>query len=196
MKKIFLIICVLIFTISCKAQVIGTLEQFEECSKRPNRGIDGCPDLDNITYVKDTNNRLDQFVGTWKGTYDGKSYEIKFIKELKYGDDGTKWDRVFGKVLIKESKGNILHNTLNSQLSDVGLLRGDNFQSRVYVMGFVANAECNDSGDVVIEVSKNNPKLMYLHFTRDEDWYDPKKCPTYSTYVPLFPKDKMTLTKQ
>ena len=196
MKKIFLTTCVLFFTISCNAQVIGTLEQFEECSKRPNRGIDGCPDLDNITYVKDTNNRLDQFVGIWKGSYGGKSYEIRFTKELKYGDDDPKWDRVFGKVLIKDSKGNILHNTLNSQLSEPGTLDGYNFQNRVYVMGFVANAACNDSGDVVIEVSKYDSKKMYLHFTRDEDWYDSRKCPNYSTYVPLFPKDKMILTKQ
>ena len=196
MKNIFLTICVLIFTISCKAQVIGTLEQFEECSKRPNRGIDGCPDLDNITYVKDTNNRLDQFVGTWKGTYGGKSYEIKFTKELKYGDDDIKWDRVFGKVLIKDSKGNILHNTLNSQLSDTGLLRGGNFQSRVYVMGFVANAECNDSGDVFVEVRKNNPNEISLYFDRDKTWYDARKCPNFDTYVPLLPQDKMTLTKQ
>ncbi len=183
-------------SITSRAQVIGTLEQFEECSKRPNRDEEGCPDLENITYVKDVNNRLDQYIGTWKGTYDGKSYEIRFTKELKYGDDNPKWDSVFGKVLIKDSRGNTLHNTLNSQLTDTGLLRGDNFQNRVYVMGFVANTECNDSGDVVIEVSKYDSKKMYLHFTRDEDWYDPRKCPNYSTYVPLFPQDKMTLVKQ
>ena len=61
---------------SCKAQVIGTLEQFEECSMRPNHD-EGCPDLENITYVKDINNRLDKLVGTWKGNYGGKQYEIK-----------------------------------------------------------------------------------------------------------------------
>ena len=110
MKNIFLITCVLIFTISCNAQTTISLEQAYQYSKSD----DGIPET--VTYVKDTNNRLDQFVGIWKGSYGGKSYEIRFTKELKYGDDDPKWDRVFGKVLIKDSKGNILHNTLNSQL--------------------------------------------------------------------------------
>ena len=48
----------------------------------PNRDTEGCPDLENITYVKDTNNRLDQFIGIWKGTYGGKQYEIKLEKKL------------------------------------------------------------------------------------------------------------------
>ena len=84
MKHTFTIIVFLSLIISCKAQVIGTLEQFEECQTRPNRD-EGCPDLDNITYVKDTNNRLNQFVGTWKGNYGGKQYEIQFEKQLQWG---------------------------------------------------------------------------------------------------------------
>lgn len=63
MKNIILIF--LLAITSCKAQLTGTLEQFEECTMRPNQDQEGCPDLENITYVKDTNNRLNQFIGTW-----------------------------------------------------------------------------------------------------------------------------------
>lgn len=35
-------------------------------------------------------------------------------------------------------------------------------------MGFVANAACNDSGDVYVEVKKNNPNEMTLYFVRTQ----------------------------
>src|SRR5438067_13183668 len=111
MKNTLLIFVFLSIMISCKAQVIGTLEQFEECSMRPNRDQEGCPDLENITYVKDTNNRLNQFVGTWKGNYGGKQYEIKLEKKTNYkGDpnDDLSWDRIIGRIQVKDNSGNII----------------------------------------------------------------------------------------
>lgn len=44
----------------------------------------GLDDGENITYVKDVNNELDQFVGTWKGLYNNRNYEIQFIKKVNY----------------------------------------------------------------------------------------------------------------
>ncbi|MEY8759711.1 DUF6705 family protein [Chryseobacterium tongliaoense] len=194
MKNTLFISTFLLMMISCKAQVIGTLEQFEECQKRPNRD-EGCPDLDNITYVKDTNNRLNQFVGTWKGSFAGKQYEIHFEKIIQFGDD-IKWDRIFGRMIIKNNSGTIIYNSLNKSLSETGLLRGSNFRGRVYLLSFVANSYCNDSGEAFIEISKTNPNQMTLFFDRDKTSFNPAKCPNFSTYVPTLPKDKMILIKQ
>lgn len=181
----------------CKAQVIGTLEQFEECSKRPNRDELGCPDLEDITYVKDTNNRLDQFVGTWKGSANGKQYEIQFEKKLQYGDNNRKWDKILGRMIIKDASGNTIFSSMNIPLDEAGILRGANFQSRVYILTFVANSYCNDSGEVFIEITKANSNKMTLYFDREQSIiFKPEKCPNLATYVPLLPKDKMTLTKQ
>ncbi|MEY8759710.1 DUF6705 family protein [Chryseobacterium tongliaoense] len=197
MKSIILFV-VFFVSFSCKAQVIGTLEQFEECQKRPNRDEVGCPDLENITYVKDTNNRLNQFVGTWKGSANGKQYEIKLEKKTNYKDDPSDertWDMIIGRMLIKNSSGNIIYTSMNKPDKDTYFF-GYNFQSRAYVMSFIANSYCIDRGEVFIEISKTNPNTMFFHFSRDIGHYDPAKCPNFTTYVPVLPKEKITLTKQ
>ena len=63
-------------------------------------------------------------------------------------------------------------------------------------MGFVVNVAYNDSGDVFIEVRKNNSNEMTQYFYKDGGIYNPAKCPNYDTYIPLLPKDKIVLTKQ
>jgi hypothetical protein len=198
MKNRLFILTLSLLIVSCKAQVIGTLEQFEECSMRPNRDQEGCPDLENVTYVKDTNNRLNQFVGTWKGNYSGKLYEIKLDKKTNYkyfSTSATSWDRIIGRMLVKDSSGNTIYNSMNETDKNVSFF-GDNFQKRSYVLSFVANAYCNDSGDIFIEISKNNPNIMYLHFSRDQTAYNPAKCPNFTTYTTVLPMDKITLIKQ
>ncbi|MDY0933350.1 DUF6705 family protein [Chryseobacterium sp. CFBP8996] len=190
MKNIISIL-VILFTFSCKAQSIISLEQAYEYSKSD----DGLPET--VTYVKDINNRLDQFVGTWKGSYNGKNYEFQFIKKLNFGSYSVKWDKVIGRILIKDNLDNILYNTLNETNDEKTRFRGSRLQSRAYEMNFVGDVEyCNDSGAVFIEISKTNPNQMSLYLSRDQTIYDPTKCPNYSTFVPLLPQDKMTLIKQ
>ncbi|MDQ0591643.1 hypothetical protein QFZ37_000012 [Chryseobacterium ginsenosidimutans] len=194
MKNTLLIFVFLSIIISCKAQVIGTLEQLEECAMRTNHD-DGCPDLENITYVKDTNNRLNQFVGTWKGNSGGKQYEIHFEKKLQNGED-VKWDRIFGRMIIKDNSGSTIYNSMNEIDNNISFF-GDNFQKRSYVMHFVGNYDCLESGDVFIETRIVNPNEMTLYYSQDKDGFlNPAKCPNFSTYIPLLPTQKMTLTKQ
>jgi hypothetical protein len=198
MKSRLFILTLFLVIVSCKAQVIGTLEQFEECVSRPNHD-EGCPDLENITYVKDTNNRLNQFVGTWKGGYGGKQYEIKLEKKINYKDEPTdalSWDMIIGRILIKDSLGNIIYNSMNKPDNDTYFF-GYNFQHTVYVMKFVGNYNCLESGNVFIEITTNNPNEMTLFYSQDKDGLlNPAKCPNFSTFVPLLPESKMTLIKQ
>ncbi|MCA6069477.1 hypothetical protein JI747_020140 [Chryseobacterium sp. RG1] len=195
MKSRLFILTLLLMIISYKAQVIGMLEQFEECASRPNHD-EGCPDLENITYAKDTNNRLDQFVGTWKGTFGGKQYEIKLEKKLQVGNGTVKWDRIIGRMLIKDSLGNIIYNSMNKPDNNTYFL-GYNFQHRSYVMNFVGNYDCLESGDVFIETKISNLNEMTLFYSQDKDGLlNPAKCPNFSTFVSLLPTQKMTLIKQ
>lgn len=199
MKNRLFILTLFIMLVSCKAQIIGTLEQFEECSMRPNRDQEGCPDLENITYVKDTNNRLNQFVGTWKGNYDGKQYEIKLEKKINYKEnisDNLSWDRIIGRILVKDSSGNIIYNSMNKPDKDTFFF-GYNFQRGVYMMYFVGNYSCLEAGDVFIETRINNPNEMTLVYFQDKDGLlNPAKCPNFSSFTPLLPGQKMTLIKQ
>lgn len=194
MKNKLFILTFLLTIFSCKAQVIGTLEQFEECSKRPNHD-EGCPDLENITYVKDTNNRLNQFVGIWKGSLGGKQYEIHFNKKVQFGEN-IKWDRIFGRMLVKDNAGNIIYNSMNELDQNISFF-GANFQNRAYEMHFVGNYDCLESGSVYIETRPNNPNEMTLYYAQDKDGLlNPAKCPNFNNFVSLLPSQKMTLTKQ
>lgn len=198
MKNIILIIVFLSIIASCKAQTIGTLEQFEECAMRPNHD-EGCPDLENITYVKDTNDRLNQFVGTWKGNYNGKQYEIKLEKKINYKSEPTdslSWDMMIGRIKVTDNSGNVTYTSMNKPDNDT-FFWGYNFQKRSYVMHFVGNYDCLEAGNVFIETKLSNPNEMTLYYSQDKDGLlNPAKCPNFSTFTPLLPGDKMTLTKQ
>ncbi|WP_294251739.1 DUF6705 family protein [uncultured Chryseobacterium sp.] len=198
MKNILFILTLFIMLVSCKAQIIGTLEQFEECAMRPNHD-EGCPDLENITYVKDTNNRLNQFVGIWKGNYDSKQYEIKLEKKVNYKtepNDGLSWDMIIGRIKVTDNSGNTIYNSMNRPDNDT-YFWGYNFQKRSYVMHFVGNYDCLESGDVFIETRLNNTNEMTLYYSQDKDGLlNPAKCPNFSTYIPFLPTQKMILIKQ
>ncbi|MCW1964511.1 DUF6705 family protein [Chryseobacterium viscerum] len=198
MKNRLFIFSLLILIFSCKAQVIGTLEQFEECTMRPNHD-EGCPDLENITYVKDTNNRLDKLIGIWKGAANGKQYEIKLDKKINYKknpNDALSWDMIIGRILIKDNQGNIIYNSFKKTDNDT-FFWGYNFQKRSYLMHFVGNYDCLESGNVFIETRLNNLNEMSLYYSQDKDGIlNPAKCPNFSSFVPLLPQEKMVLTKQ
>lgn len=74
-----------IIAISCNTQIIS-LETIAQCNTN-----NPCPDLN---YTKDLNNSLDKYVETWKGTYNGKVYELRFNKNLYQDFTGYKKDRI------------------------------------------------------------------------------------------------------
>lgn len=197
MKNILKII-ILLIGININAQeVVISLAQMEECVKRPNHDTEGCPDLQDATYVKDVNNRLDQFVGVWKGSYGGKNYEFHFTKKLKDSQWELKWDYIIGRFQVKDNAGNIIYTSLNKADGST-MFSGDNFQNNVYLMNFVGNYDCLESGTVYIETLPNNLNQMTLDYSQDNDGIitSPSQCPNFSSFVPLLPYDKMTLTKQ
>lgn len=158
--------------------------------------INYCPDLQDITYVKDTSNRLNQFVGTWKGVYNDKNYEIKFEKKIQFGNDQIKWDKIIGRMLVKNNQGNIIYSNLSESDEDVSFW-GVNFQGSAYEMAFIGNYDCTESGKVIIEKKFNSSNEITLFYFDDTDvTLNPVKCPNYSTFVPLLPMQKMTLVKQ
>ncbi|WP_143885286.1 DUF6705 family protein, partial [Chryseobacterium binzhouense] len=128
------VVLLLIVSYSCKSQSIS-LQQMEECGNRPNRATEGCPDLQSAKYVKDVDNRLNTYEGTWKGTFEGKQIELKLEKKIDFGDDDRKWDKLMGKIRIKDGQGNILYDSFQNA-DDNADPYGYNFQHTVYEMGF------------------------------------------------------------
>ncbi|WP_092735736.1 DUF6705 family protein [Riemerella columbipharyngis] len=188
MKKIILVFALMIIC-NINAQRTISLAQAYEYFKSPN----GIPE--DVSYVKDTNNDLNKFIGTWKGNYDGKTYIFRFIKKIKSGEYDIKWDYLVGKLKVTDNKGNILYNTFSLD-DDKTYFSGTYLQHQSYIMDFIVNTYCNDSGVVFLRIYDNQPNKMKVLFDRDRTWYDPKKCPNYETYETTLPQKSFVLTKQ
>lgn len=188
-NKIIILLSILGLIVSCKSQTIS-LDQLSQCENKPD-----CPDY---VYLKDTSNRLNKFVGTWKGTYaDGRTYEFNFIK--KENDGG--WfnekfkDILIGRMLIKSTNGTVLENTLGTTDKDAmfsGFIFDKNLQK--YQMYYSGNADCNDKGYVYLSFpDPNNLNQMRLYFAQDMDIVS--NCP--AGYQTVMPDGKaIILTKQ
>ncbi|MGL6128449.1 DUF6705 family protein, partial [Chryseobacterium artocarpi] len=94
MKNIFLFI-LLSISISCTAQTY------------PLRTFTDIPEN---AYLKDLNNELNYYAGTWKGIWNNKTIYIIFKKNTYTYDNVLKYykDNLIGKFKVLDSNGNIL----------------------------------------------------------------------------------------
>lgn len=192
MKKI-LILIISVLAISCKSQTVS-LETAAQCNANPN-----CPDY---TYAKDINNSLDKYIGIWKGTFNGKTYEMKFNKNL-YDEMGMKRDRIKGRIKITTIApsglhGLIIYDNFNEPDDSKTLFSGLGFQSNLqsYEMSFSgpSTSGCINSGNIYLRIKSNTPNQMTIFYWSDNDIVI-GDCP--STFTQTFPeKQLITLTKQ
>ena len=193
MNKLFFLILFFLLNLSINAQNTISLDQAYQYINS-NEGIP-----DNVSYIKDINNKLDPFIGIWKGSYDNKVFEIKFEKKINDGNSDLFWDRLYGRLLVKNSiNGAVVFNSMSNNLADTGVMSGFTFQRNTYMLDFVYKSECNDVGMVYIEKSNNIPNSITLYFNRNSNLiYDmSSQCPNYKNYNTLLPSNKITLTKQ
>ncbi len=189
-KKLFTLLIIYSFY-SCSAQTIISLNDAAIYINSP----DGIPV--GVKFVKDTQGRLNKFVGIWKGTANGKSYELKLEKRESFGEYSVKWDQLIGKLRVKDNQGNILFDSFSN--SDIEANpNGINFQHNTYEMTFMGSSDCSELGSVFIDILKNptDGSKMKLFYHSTAERIDPAKCPNYNTFVPLLPTDWMTLIKQ
>ncbi|MCL1668229.1 hypothetical protein M2T82_09175 [Elizabethkingia ursingii] len=168
MKKY--ITTILIFTVCTiiNAQNTVSLETMSECVNRPNYDDEGCPDLEDVDYIKDINNKLNQFVGTWKGSYNGNNYEITLVKKekVKLSGGGPYWDKLVGGLIIRNSAGSIVYNDTDKINSiENASIYGSNFQkptTNFYNLSFSPKDKCIKGGQLTIYFKKgsNNTQLL------------------------------------
>lgn len=190
MKNIVTIFLTLL-TISCKSQTIS-LEEAYQCQENPN-----C--LMNYNYVKDINNTLNKYIGTWKGVYNGSIYELKFNKSL-YDDMGMKRDILKGRLRILTS-GNIpliVFNNFNepddkkTRFSGLGL--GSNLQTYRMIFGGSSPEGCINYGTVSLRINPSNTNEMRIKYYSNNDIVV-GECP--STFSQTFPEQQeIILTRQ
>ena len=157
MKILNIIILILVFTtLSCKAQHIIPVEKAVEY-RNSNEGLLG--DKDNV-YVKDINNLLNKFIGTWKGNYNSKNYEFR-VNKITNDRGQVKEDMLVMRYKIIKNSGDELVNTLNLENSDKYIIRGDYLaKTGSYVLNYIGiNAECGQNGTIFISVTNNKMRL-------------------------------------
>jgi hypothetical protein len=195
MKNLYLYIVLFIVTFTtAHAQVTISLEQQANYLDSP----DGIPE--DVTYIKDINNTLPKFVGTWIGIADGKIVELHINQflHLPTSSDGIKIDKLSGRLLVKEQTTNIvLYSTLNISNNEETFLTGGYINNEAYVMNFSNKNDsyCMDGGEVFLWVNNNTLTDMILNFHRTQDIIIEGKCPNFDTYVPILPKT-VRLVKQ
>lgn len=179
MKNAFLILLAFMLNfISCKAQNIISLE---DAALYPEQA-DGRTLPLNITYVKDVNNSLNKYVGTWSGSYDNKIYEFNFIKQINHGsaDGSVRRDRLIGRLKVKNSSGNIIYNSLNESDDLKTKFKGDKLQSdlQAYIMYFQGNTiGCAEYGAVSLRIKPATPNQMTVFMIPDNDTTVEGMCP-------------------
>lgn len=175
MKNIFIIILT-IFTTALNAQTLSleTMAQYD-FGKFPH-----------AEYVKDLNGLLNKYVGNWKGTFDGKTYEFNFTKKENLGENGdTKWDKLLGKLKITASNGVIEFNNF-SKTDDLNYFRGINFQKdlKLYLMNFSGGKlSCIDYGIIYMNMKPETPNKMSISFYPDNDIVT-EDCSNFKTTMP------------
>ena len=190
MKNIFILI--LFFTIKSYAQEYPL-------------GTDPS-DIPANSYIKDTNNDYNKYIGLWKGTWDGKTVflEFKKIKHLNQGSTNLYYkDEIFGGRKIIAPNGTVEIDRItnfdypNSEIWGMGIptsLNGVNYPSFMF---FPKNMCDLNARLVVTNISPTHMTLHLAALSRDT----PGTCihdsyvQQYGEYTINFPKD-ITLIKQ
>ncbi len=199
-KKIVATLLIVMSTFAVFAQRTVSLRQFETIKQAYRNSPDpeglGLDDGDDITYIKDVNNELDQFVGTWKGVYNTLNYEFVFVKRVAYKDEPTDEkarDLLMAYVTVKNSLGGLVYT--NANISDkLNGFTGDNFQgsTTIYVLNFTGNCY-NESGSVFIYPMPGGKISLSFAILPDMQSND---CPNgFTPVLPISP-NKVLLTKQ
>lgn len=187
MKNIITIILALL-ALSCKSQTMS-LEETAQCQANPN-----CA---GYTYTKDINNTLDKYIGTWKGTYNGRIYEMKFNKNI-YDNMDIKRDRIKGRLRITTT-GNTpltIFDNFNEQddsktrLSGLGLGNRNNMQSYRMIFGGSSPEGCINYGTVSLLINPSTPNQMRIKYWSNND-IAVGECP--STFSQTFPEQQEIL---
>ncbi len=185
MKNIFLL-SIILLSFSCKAQQTYPLDTDYET-------------VSNYSYLKDINNELLPFVGTWKATFDNKEITIKVDKVdhhyIKLGTNIYYKDVLFIRYSIKNVQGTVIKSTMNLQTDQSGIESIAVFPNHI-ISFYYSGGDCTFGwGDI---------SLKLVDQTHLKWWYRPEgviltniNCPNGADTTIYLPEIKdLVFTKQ
>ncbi len=185
MKNIFLL-SVILLSFSCKAQQAYPLDT--DFRTIPNNA-----------YLKDINNELLPFIGTWKATFDNKEIIITVDKVdhhyIKMGTHIYYKDVLFMRYNIKNSQGTVIKSTMNSQITQSGIKSSTLFPNQILSF-YYSGGDCTFGWGGI--------SLKLVDSTHVKWWYRPEgviltnlNCPNGADTTIYLPETKdLIFTKQ
>lgn len=178
MKNIFLL-SIILLSFSCKAQQTYPLDTDYET-------------VPNYSYLKDINNELVPFIGTWKATFDNKEITIKLDKvDHHYKKLGTNMyykDVLFMRYNITNSQGTVIKSTMNLQVTQSGINSSTLFPNQILSFYYIGG-DCRFGWGGI--------SLKLVDPTHLKWWYRPEgviltniNCPNGADTTIYLPKTK------
>ena len=189
MKKILILGFIILMNLSCKAQILPVENKINYINSE-----NGIPR--NIIYIKDVNNVLDKYIGTWKGIYNNRNYEFSIVKITNKPGRITE-DRLMMRYVISESNGTIIEDTRALPDTSPYVIEGDYIDGSFYELYYGGKESlCGQKGSIIIDIQPNsNNNTMRLLFLPQQEILSLKDCPNGSA-TQIMPLNNLILTKQ
>jgi len=173
-KSILQILVILSFVFSCKAQTYPLRTYI---------------DIPENAYLKDTNNELNDYVGTWKGNWDNKTIYMTFKKITNKYDDVMKYyaDFLIGKFKVTTSNNQLILFD-NTMVTDADAkIEGGKFRKKDDKYSFIYSDDdlCGMNGYIIINFTDSTKTKLNWLFSDMTDIIT-SDCPYYDS--PVFPQ--------
>jgi len=163
-------------------------------------------DYPNGAYVKDLDNELNYYVGTWQGILNNKKYIFEFVKFTQHqrgliSEDYYYRDEIKGKLKVIDLQTNqVLYDNLNAINYDDYLILGLSKRNGMFSFMYRDKPEkCYLTAKFDLRRINGQPnQLTYCYFVLN-GFTGLQDCITYQNIhdVPMFlPKEELILTKQ
>jgi hypothetical protein len=177
---------ILPFTPTCPSYNIVPLRTYTEIPE------------DQCYYMKDTNNELPDYVGTWTGTWNNKTIYITFKKTNRY-NTFFKYNKdiLIGKFKVVNSNGNVLFDNIGIS-DDKAKIWGGKFvkdQNNEYSLRYLDSDDCNTSGRITIHFTDASKTQLEWQFSYNSMMIS-ADCQYYATGIPEVLPKGIVLTKQ
>ncbi|AZA54349.1 DUF6705 family protein [Chryseobacterium sp. G0201] len=184
-RKTLTVLILLISFISCSAQTLPLYTALEN--------------IPNNAHVKDTNNELAPYVGTYKANYGGNEIILFITKEDNKLESRAKKqfyrDALVIKYLVKNSSGTILQDTKNNNIPKI-YIYSTKMKSQNSVVLIYSGTNCRVGwGDIYL--TKINSTQISWEYRPNDIILDDTKCPQGTDINIYLPETKdLIFTKQ
>ncbi len=150
-------------------------------------------------HVKDLNNELTPYIGTYKATFNGNEIILFISKEddkhMHYGNQEFYRDALVMKYIVTNSTGTILQDTKNSN-SSINLVSTKIKSDENSVIFIYSGTKCGVGwGDIYLK--KLNSTQISWEYIPDSTIIDSAKCPPGTDITIYLPETKdLIFTKQ